>query len=159
MNRKDPQSGDVSAGIDLIKTSPYFAYGDQRQLFSGVMPQTYNENFQFSNNAVYTDAFPKEQWPNTHNTDIWFTGVLIKMEQVTTFAKLPANRTPVGCYYLDTNVDTLFAGYPEYARPGRSISFLFLFQGNKSAIPIIQEMEVRARIDILYVVPGGKCRF
>ncbi|MGD0611585.1 MAG: FtsX-like permease family protein [Anaerolineales bacterium] len=145
VNSKDPQSGDVSAGIDLIKTSPYFAYGDQRQLFSGVMPQTYNENFQFSNNAVYTDAFPKEQWPNTHNTDIWFTGVLIKMEQVTTFAKPPANGTPVGCYYLEFNIDTLFAGYPEYAQPGQSISFLFLFQGNESAIPIIQEMEVGQR--------------
>ena len=84
VNSKDPQSGDVSAGIDLIKTSPYFAYGDQRQLFSGVMSQNYNENFRFSNNSMFTDAFPKEQWPNTHNTDIWFTGVLIKMEQVTT---------------------------------------------------------------------------
>jgi ABC-type antimicrobial peptide transport system permease subunit len=145
VNSKDPQSGDVSAGIDLVKTSPYFAYGDQRQLFSGVMLQTYNENFQFSNNAVYTDAFPKEQWPNTHNTDIWFTGVLIRMEQVTTFAKPPARGTPVGCYYLEFNVDTLFAGYPEYAQPGQSISFLFLFQGNESAIPIIQEMEVGQR--------------
>ena len=59
VNSKDLQSGDVSAGIDLIKTSPYFAYGDQRQLFSGVMPQTYNENFRFSNNAVITGMVQK----------------------------------------------------------------------------------------------------
>ena len=36
-NVNDPQSGDVSAGIELIKTSPYFAYGDQREIVSGVM--------------------------------------------------------------------------------------------------------------------------
>ena len=41
-NIEDPQSGDISAGIELIETSPYFAYGDQRQVVSGVMPQTYN---------------------------------------------------------------------------------------------------------------------
>ena len=123
------------------------------------MPQTYNENFQFSNNAVYTDVFPKEQWPNTHNTDIWFTGVLIKMEQVTTFAKLPANRTPVGCYYLEFNVDTLFAGYPEYARQGQSISFLFLFQGNESAIPIIHEIPLYIRTDIFPPEPRIKYLF
>ncbi len=44
-NIKDPQAGDISAGIELIETSPYFAYGDQRELVSGVMPQIYNENF------------------------------------------------------------------------------------------------------------------
>ena len=27
-NIADPQAGDISAGIDLIETSPYFAYGD-----------------------------------------------------------------------------------------------------------------------------------
>ncbi len=35
-NTANPQSGDISAGIDLIKTSPYFAYGDQREIVSGV---------------------------------------------------------------------------------------------------------------------------
>ena len=36
-NVNDPKSGDVSAGIELIETSPYFAYGDQREIVSGVM--------------------------------------------------------------------------------------------------------------------------
>lgn len=34
-NMNDPQSGDVSAGTDLIQTSPYFAYGDLQQVVSG----------------------------------------------------------------------------------------------------------------------------
>ena len=41
---KDLLAGDVSAGIDLIQTSPLFAYGDQRVTVSGVMENIYNEN-------------------------------------------------------------------------------------------------------------------
>jgi len=51
------------------------------------------------------------------------------MEQVTTFAKPPARGTPVGCYYLEFNVDTLFAGYPEYARQGPIYQFPFSVPG------------------------------
>ena len=85
-NVKDPQSGDISAGIDLIETSPSFAYGDQRQVVSGVMPQTYNSNDQmaFSNSTIFVKAFPKEEWPNVHTTDIWFIGELINKEDVKT---------------------------------------------------------------------------
>jgi hypothetical protein len=141
-NSKDPQSGDVSAGIELIKTSPYFAYGDQRELVSGVMLQTYNQNFLFANFAIF--PYPQEYWPNTHNTDIWFTGELIKMEEVKTWAEQPQNGKTIG-YYLKFNIDTLLAAYPEYARQGQSISLLFMFEGNEAAPPIIQEMEVGQR--------------
>ncbi len=41
-NTANPQSGDISAGIKLIETSPYFAYDDQREIVSGVMQTTYN---------------------------------------------------------------------------------------------------------------------
>ena len=58
-NTKDPKSGDVSAGIDLIQTSPYFAFGDPRKVVSGVMPQTYNKSFLWSNNMAYTRVYPE----------------------------------------------------------------------------------------------------
>ncbi len=40
-NIEDPVLGDISAGVDLISTSPYFAYGDRREIVSGVMSQFY----------------------------------------------------------------------------------------------------------------------
>src|ERR1035437_541437 len=104
-NAKDPQSGDVSAGIDLIKTSPYFAYGDQRRVVSGVMPQTYNNNNLDTNTTAVMKAYPKENWPNTHNTDIWFVGDLIKQEEVKELTR-SENKKTIG-YYLVFNIDTL----------------------------------------------------
>jgi len=141
-NKKDPQSRDVSAGIELIKTSPYFAYGDQRELVSGVMSQTYNQNFYWAN---FPEIFPsKEDMPNTHNTDIWFIGELIQKEDAT-----DANKQAIG-YALDFNIDTLLAAYPEYARQGKSIDLLFMFEGNEAAIPLIQKMVVGQR----YLIRG-----
>ena len=135
-NVKDPKSGDVSAGIKLIETSPYFAYGDQRQVVSGVMPQTYNKNDQISNSTAFMNAYPKEDWPNVHNTDIWFTGNLIQKEEVKTFAKLPENRKTIG-YFLEFDIDTLLAAYPEVAKQGDPVSLLFMFEGHEAAIPTI----------------------
>lgn len=143
-NIKDPQSGDISAGVELIKTNPYFAYGDPRESVSGVMPQTYNENFFVCNCTIVRDAFPPEHWPNVHNTDIWFTGELIAKEEVKTSAKLPENKRTVG-YYLKFNVHTLLAAYPEYARQDHPVSLVFIFEGHEAAIPSIQAMEVGQR--------------
>lgn len=142
-NAKDPESYDVTKGIDLIKTSPYFAYGDQRLLFSGVMPQTYNQNFLIAN-FPENNPLPKEYWPNTHNTDIWFSGELIKMEEVKTKAKQPKDESAIG-YYLRFTIDTLFAAYPEYASQGQSINLLFIFEGNEAVVPLIQEIKVGQR--------------
>lgn len=142
-NSKDPQSGDVSAGIELIKTSPYFAYGDQRELVSGIMLQTYNQNFHLAN-LPECDPNPIENWPNTHNTDIWFTGKLIKLEEVRPWGVEPEDGRTIG-YYLEYSIDTLFAAYPEYARQDGSISLLFMFEGNEAAQPLIQKMEVGQR--------------
>ena len=81
-NTKDPQSGDVSDGIDLIKTSPYYAYGDQREIVSGVMSGIYNTNVLDFNSTLLMEATPKENWPNVHTSDIWFSGELNKLEEV-----------------------------------------------------------------------------
>jgi hypothetical protein len=51
-NIEDPQAGDISAGIELIETSPYIAYGYQREIVSGVMSQTSNENRIDSNTII-----------------------------------------------------------------------------------------------------------
>jgi ABC-type antimicrobial peptide transport system permease subunit len=150
-NVNDPKSGDVSAGIELIKTSPYFAYGDQRELVSGVMLQIYNQDHIICNCPDVMKRFPKEYWPNVHATDIWFMGELIKMEEVKTWAKKPENSKTIG-YYLEFNIDTLFAAYPEDARQGQPRGFLFMFEGNEAAIPLIQEMEVGQR----YFIRGWK---
>jgi ABC-type lipoprotein release transport system permease subunit len=144
INVKDPQSGDVSAGIELIQTSPLIAYGDQREIVSGVMQQTYNENRIDSNATVLMEALPPEYWPNTHTYDLWFTGDLIDKEEVKTWAKLPENQKTVG-YYLKFNIDTLLAAHPEYARQGGTVALLFLFEGHESAIPSIQAMQVGQR--------------
>src|SRR5450759_2606722 len=81
-NIKDPQSGDISAGIALIETSPYFAYGEQRQIVSGVMTQIYNENLIDTNVTRVMNYYPPEYWPNTHTHDLWFIGELIDKEEV-----------------------------------------------------------------------------
>ena len=69
-NVNDPQAGDISAGIDLIKTSPYFAYGDQREIVSGIMSQTYNASQFDTNVTAVMDYYTEKGWPlpNTHNT-------------------------------------------------------------------------------------------
>ena len=144
INVKDPQAGDVSAGIELIEASPYFAYGDQRQIVSGVMPQTYNLNRIDSNATMLFEILPPEYWPNTHTYDLWFTGDLIVKEEVMTMAKLPENQKTIG-YYLKFNIDTLLAAHPDYATQGKNVALLFLFEGRESAIPSIQAMQVGQR--------------
>lgn len=144
INVKDLQAGDVSAGIELIETSPYFAYGDQREIVSGVMPQTYNLNRIDTNFTRLMEALPPEYWPNTHTFDLWFTGDLIDKEEITTQARNPENVRMVG-YYLKFNIDTLLAAHPDYASQGKDVALLFLFEGHESAIPSIQAMQVGQR--------------
>lgn len=153
-NVNDPESGDVSAGIELIKTSPYFAYGDQRRLVSGVLQQTYNSygRFYWSNSTEFMNAYPKEYWFNVHNTDRWFIGELIKIEEVKDDKrKQPEDKITIG-YYLEFRIDTLLAAYPEDARQGQSIGLLFMFKGNEATVPLIEEMEVSQR----YLIRGWK---
>jgi len=149
-NVEDPQSGDISAGIELIGTSPYFAYGDQRQVVSGVMPQTYNANdkFKWSNATFLTQNVPEENWLNVHTTDIWFTGVLIQKEAAQVETQDDQKET-LG-YFLKFHIDTVLAAYPENAQEGQSKGLLFMFEGNEAAIPIIQEMETGQR----YLIRG-----
>ena len=142
-NIEDPQAGDISAGIELIETSPYLAYGDQRELVSGVMDHFYNENFNICNCTAHMRSLPSEAWPNIHNTDLWFIGELIDKEEIKDLNK-PEDKNTVG-YYLKFNVDTLLAAYPEYATQGKTVALLFLFKDQKSAIPTIQAMQVSQR--------------
>ena len=121
-NIEDPQSGDISAGIELIQTSPYLAYSDQRELVSGVMSQTYNKNWMLCNCTSYKEQFPEEEWPNVHMTDIWFIGEFIKKDELKTGLE---NEETVG-YYLKFYVDTLLAAFPEYATQDRPV-WLFFF--------------------------------
>ena len=146
-NTNDPQSGDISAGIKLIETSPYFAYGDHREIVSGVMQTTYNSygRYFWSNSIVYMEQFPKEYWPNVHMTDRWFIGELITKEEVKDDKrKKPEDKITIG-YYLKFSIDTVLAAYPEHASQGSSIGVLFMFEGNEAAIPIIEEMQVGKR--------------
>lgn len=141
-NIKDPQSRDVSAGIDLIETSPYFAYGDQRRAASGVMQFAYN-NLSLIANTTLLAALPEKYWDNTHNTDIYFIGELMDKEEVKN-DKRAENKITIG-YYFSFKIDTLLAAYPENARVGFPLSILFMFEGHESAIPILQKMEVGQR--------------
>jgi hypothetical protein len=149
-NIEDPQSGDISAGVDLIETSTYFAYGDQRQVVSGVMPQTYNaqDKFKWSNGTILTPILPEENWPNVHTTDIWFTGELIQKEEAQVEVQDDQKET-LG-YFLRFHIDTVLAAYPENAQQGESKGLLFMFEGNEAAIPIIQEVETGQR----YLIRG-----
>lgn len=135
-NVNTPQSGDVSAGKEMIETSPYFAYGDQRLMVSGVMQQTFNSNgkFKWSNSTDWIKILPKEQWFNVHTTDRWFIGALIQKEDVKN-----GNENTIG-YHLTFKIDTLLAAYPEDARQGQLINLLFMFEGNEPAIPLIRAM-------------------
>jgi hypothetical protein len=128
----------------LIQTSPYFAYGVQRQWVSAVMPQTYNTDFIDSNILHYMQVFPKERWPNVHNCDLWFTGKLVKKEEVKTKANKSENQKPIG-FYLGFIVETLLAAYPEVAKQGEPVGLIFTFEGNEAAIPLFQAMEVGQR--------------
>lgn len=144
-NSKDPQSGDVSAGIDLIKTSPHFAYGNSAEVVSGVMSQIFNTRFLNTNATAFIKSIPAEYWPNTHNTDIWFTGELLAKEEIGSDGKQsPAEGKAIGLS-LKFNIDTVLAAYPENAQQGGTVVLLFLFDKNESAIPTIGNMEVGQR--------------
>jgi ABC-type antimicrobial peptide transport system permease subunit len=144
-NVNNPGSGDVSTGIELIKTSSHFAYGNPAEVVSGVMSQTYNTSFLSTNATVVIKALPQKYWPNTHNTDIWFTGELLEKEEIGADGKpLQANGKAIG-YSLKFNIDTLLAAYPENASQGGTVVLLFLFEKNESAIPAIRNMEVGQR--------------
>lgn len=140
-NIQNPRSGEISAGIDLIKTSPYFAYGDQRQVVSGIMQDQYNANekFKWTNSTLYTERFPQEIWPNIHSTDIFFYG------QLNQIVPLENNIKEKIGYSLKFNIDTVLAAYPEDARPGQSIRLQFMFENQETAIPIIDQMEIGQR--------------
>jgi hypothetical protein len=144
-NDKDPQ-GDVSAGINLIQSSPYLAYDDQRSIISGVMPQTYNANgnLYLSNATILTKQLPEEYWPNVHMTDIWFAGELVEKEEIKTYAEDPKDQKLIG-YYLTFDVDTVFAAYPEEAQQGNSTGLVFIFKGNEKAVPTMKTMTAGQR--------------
>ncbi len=145
-NVNDPQAGDISAGVDLIKTSSYYDYGDQREIVSGVMSGIYNSNILDSNVTAVIDYYTEKgrPLPNTHNTHFWFIGELIKKEEVKPGSKQSANQKAIADY-LVFDIDTLLAGYPEYAEEGGSVGLLFVFDGHEATIPIIQKMEVDHR--------------
>jgi ABC-type antimicrobial peptide transport system permease subunit len=149
-NIKDPESGDISAGIELIQPSPYYAYGDQRQVVSGVMQQTYNANdkFKWSNGTIFTQMLPEESWLNVYTTDIWFMGELIQKEEAQVESQ-DDQKITLG-YYLKFNIDTVLAAYPENATEGRTVGLLFMFEGNEAAIPIIREIDTGQR----YLIRG-----
>jgi len=138
-NNEDPILGNISAGIDLISTSPYFAYGDQREIVSGVMYQIFVPNNRISNSASLTSAYPENQWPNVHMTDMWFIGELTQKEEVVT-----ESGKSLG-YYLDFHIDTLFAGHPDYVSEGRTIKYNFISEDYPDSIPFIYEMAVGQR--------------
>ncbi len=138
-NIEDPTLGDISAGIDLIQTSPYFNYGDRREIVSGVMSNMYGRNLSLSNGVAITSRYPEEQWPNVHMADMWFIGELIQKEEVVT-----ESGKSLG-YYLDFHVDTLFAGHPDYVTEGRTIKYKFISEDYPSSIPLIDEMELGQR--------------
>lgn len=150
-NMENPQLGDISAGIELIETSPYFAYGDQRQVVSGVMPQTYNANdiFKWSNSTDLTQKL--NVYVNVHTTDIWFMGELIQKEDAQ-----DEQKKTIG-YYLKFKIDIVLAGYPENAKQSQLKGILFMFEGNEAAIPIIQNIEIGQRYLIrCWEDPGQK---
>ena len=138
-NIEDPILGDISAGIDLIQTSPYFNYGDRREIVSGVMSNMYGRNLSLSNGVAITSRYPEEQWPNVHMADMLFIGELIQKEEIVT-----ESGKSLG-YYLDFHVDTLFAGHPDYVTEGRTIKFKFISEDYPSSIPLIDEMAVGQR--------------
>lgn len=138
-NIEDPILGDISAGVDLIRTSPYFAYGDQREIVSGVMSHLYGPNNRISNSVLFTRAYPEEQWPNVHMTDMWFIGELTQKEEVVT-----ESGKSLG-YYLDFHIETIFAGYPDYVTEGRTIKYKFISEDYPASIPFIDEMAVGQR--------------
>jgi len=140
-NVKDPQSGDISAGIELIESSPYVAYGDNRKVVSGVMRDTYNANdkFKWTNSTLFKEMLPQESWPNVYSTDVYFYGELIKNEPVQN------NRKVTVGYSLTFKIDTVLAAYPENARQGQSIRLLFMFEGQETVIPLIDAMEIGQR--------------
>ena len=144
-NVKDPRLGDISAGIDLIETSPYLAFGDQREIVSGVMQHTYNaqDKFKWTNATNFKQDYPEEEWPNVHATDIWFMGEMIQKEEAQVEAR-DDQKITLG-YYLKLKIDTVLAAYPENAAEGRTVGLLFMFEGNEAAIPTIQEMETGQR--------------
>lgn len=138
-NIEDPILGDISAGVDLIRTSPYFAYGDRREIVSGVMSQIFVPNNRISNSASLTSAYPENQWPNVHMTDVWFIGELTQKEEVVT-----ESGKSLG-YYLDFHIDTLFSGHPDYVTEGRTIKYNFISEDYPDSIPLIDEMSVGQR--------------
>jgi hypothetical protein len=156
-NVKDPQSGDVSAGIKIIENSPWFAYGDQKRMASGVMQQSFNSDNEFTggttNRSDLMKVFPKVDWPNIHNSDVWFIGELIDKEEVKDYQQ-PEDKQTIG-YYFSFMVDTLLAGYPENISQGQPKSLLFMYEGNETAIPIIQKMALGERYFIRGWHDGG----
>jgi ABC-type antimicrobial peptide transport system permease subunit len=129
----------------LIETSPHLAYGDQREIVSGVMQQTYNANdkFKWTNATNFKQNYPEEEWPYVHATDIWFMGELIHKEEAQIEAR-DDQKITLG-YYLKFKIDTVLAAYPENAAEGRTVGLLFMFDGNEAAIPTMQEMETGQR--------------
>ncbi|GAP15925.1 predicted ABC-type transport system [Longilinea arvoryzae] len=143
-NVKDPQSGDVSAGIRLINSSPHFAYGNPAEVVSGIMSHTFNTSFLSTNATMLIKALPAEYWSNVHDTDIWFTGELLDKKEIGADGKQPDGGNALG-YSLKFDIDTLLAAFPENASQGSSVVLLFLFDKNESAIPTIREMTVGQR--------------
>ena len=144
---------EIGAGAELISGSSYIAFEDRRKLSSGVMPNKYNASFEGS--ATEHDSEFGRLMKGLYNTDVWFYGTLISVNEILYSEADIHNPNPeeepyVVGYTLIFKVDTVLGGYPEDIREGATKAFLFLFEGNEAAIPQIEAMVEEQR----YLIRG-----
>ncbi|MBW6474449.1 MAG: FtsX-like permease family protein [Anaerolineaceae bacterium] len=124
---------DLSAGAALIQKSPYLAFEDNRRASQGVMKDIWNADISGSSRLA-------EELTGTFTGDMWFSGKLTTKREI--LKQIDEETTEVIGYTLNFLVDTILAAYPEDLIEGRPVGFIFLKEGNETAIPAIEQMEV-----------------
>lgn len=144
-NMSDPQSGFVTEGVEIVRTSPYLAYADYRRDVSVIMTDIYNSDIEAL--ASENSGPMGEMVKNITNNNFWFYGTLdFKMEMI---KSLDYNQPSAG-YSLTFSVDKVVTSYPEYIEENQEVTLLFLLDNYPESSPRVEEFEPGQR----YLIRG-----
>ena len=138
------QELDLTPGAELVRNHRFLAYEDRRRATSGVMKDIYNADIRGSSSSEF------EQLSGYYLGDMWFSGLLITKREI--LRHLGQDKTEAIGYSLNFHVSKVLASYPEDLADGRVVGFLFLFDGNESAVASIEAMEIGQS----YLIRGWK---
>lgn len=111
--------GNVAAGAELIKESPYVETADARGYLWGTLTDLYNADLQGRKEGYWYDIY------GVNNSEVLFWGTLKYVDEDWYERSWFDGRTQLAASRLVFTVSERISGYPDYAPEGGDISYVF----------------------------------